>query len=142
MDSDSPPPLPKAVSPINGQSQSAAGGDREPPLLPNETLVAIFAELGLPDLLTLRRASRRFKALAEFLLADLLHRNLVEQRKAKKVADMAMRDLEREKKPRMQHYRWVARDAPKIPLGLYLFGLANWARRTPHSIQTEHSYNL
>lgn len=93
-----PPPLPnaKATQP-------------EPPLLPNETLVAIFGELGLADLLTLRRASRKFKALAEFLLADLLQKVIAEQRRAKNLADAALRESEREKRPRMQHYRWVGR---------------------------------
>ncbi|KAI9010123.1 hypothetical protein DFJ74DRAFT_338223 [Hyaloraphidium curvatum] len=101
-----PPPLPK------GRARPAP---RPPPRLPNETLLAVFAELGAPDLLTLRRVSRRFKALAEFLLADVLQAQVVEGARARKLAVAALRELEREKRPRMLHYRCRTRPACYAP---------------------------
>jgi hypothetical protein len=75
--------------------------------------MAIFTLLPLGDLLTLRLCSGRFKALSEFLLSDVLQKLLSEQKKARKGAEGGLRELEREKRPRMVHYRCVTRTAPR-----------------------------
>ncbi|KXS13921.1 hypothetical protein M427DRAFT_359896 [Gonapodya prolifera JEL478] len=75
-------------------------------LLPNETLIHIFEGLyDLIDLLSLRCASRRFRGLAEIVLTDRLEDLVQMSHGRKKAMDQSVVELERDKGPRMSHYR-------------------------------------
>ncbi|KAJ3116365.1 hypothetical protein HDU96_009828 [Phlyctochytrium bullatum] len=88
---------------------SGSGESREAPF-PNEILLIIFELVPTSSLLTVRMASRAFRALVDVTLCERLRIQIVELGIKHTAAEESYRDTEKQKRPHLRHYRQFLRN--------------------------------
>ncbi|KAJ3107456.1 hypothetical protein HDU97_004052 [Phlyctochytrium planicorne] len=86
-----------------------SNASRKPPF-PNEILLLVFELVPTSGLLTIRRSSSAFRALADVTLCERLRLQIMELSVKHTVADEGYRETERERRPHLRHYRQFLRN--------------------------------